>query len=373
MRLLASIAGHYALNMSDQATADTKQPDSVADYLASVDALNSADTTNYVDPHFAETRPSERAEIDGNDMPENLDVDGPGELGGPSEADLARGEGDVDPSGDGTQGLPSEVEADPAEQTGDATTAKGKQFRVRAENAAEELAFTLRHANKNLSLKDALAEAERILSLSQVSQTEETQVETEAALPTPDEIEEQIVDLEVQWRKAVADYADDSVTDALALQIKEAKLSIAKAREYHAKKGDAIERAYMESSTKAVELYPDAEVEGSELRSRMEEIHNALEAAGDPIISDPQKPIIIARMAAKELSIAPKRTGAGVKPPGTAATKAAPRSTASMTAPLAQNGRATTTRPTSQLLQKINSINSPEDFDNLVGALAGGR
>lgn len=367
--------------MSDQATADTKQPDSVAAYLASVEELHSADTTNYVDPHFAETRPSERAEIDGNDMPENLDVDGPGELGGPSEADLARGDGDVDPSGDGTQGLPSEEDEDPdvdpdvdtVEQTGDATTAKGKQFRVRAENAAEELAFTLRHANKNLSLKDALAEAERILGISQVSQTEETQVETEPSLPTPDEIEEQVADLEVQWRKAVADYAADEVTDALALQIKEAKLSIAKAREYHAKKGDAIERAYMESSTKAVELYPDAEVEGSELRSRMEEIHNALEAAGDPIISDPQKPIIIARMAAKELSIAPKRTGAGVKPPGTSATKAAPRSQASMTAPLSQNGRATTTRPTSQLLQQINSIDSPEAFENLVGALAGGR
>jgi hypothetical protein len=89
-------------------------------------------------------------------------------------------------------------------------------------------------------------------------------------------------------------------------------------------------------------MYPDAEKEGSPLYKRMAEIHAIMEANGDDTIHHPQKALLIAQMAARELRIAPRAVTAPSSPPAqrTATTRA--RGVAPMTAPLAPRGARTT-------------------------------
>ncbi len=375
--------------MSDQATADIQTVDPMQAYLAEVESVRYADTTGYVDPHTASVAHSEVAEIDGKqDLPEDFDVNGP------SEADILRGEEDsafpsvpdrtadierqIDEQEDDVD--PVEGEEDPevtegyeheepeAEESAP-TKDKGKQFRLRPKDKSEELALTLRKANDKLSLKEAIAQAEAILGIgTEAAKTDDESARSEN-FPTVQQLEDEVLTLERDWRKAVAAYADDSVTDELAAKIEEAKRNIPLARDHHRQAERQLEAAYEASAAKVVELYPDAEKEGSALRQRMEEIHAALEANGDPLISDPSKPFKIAQMAAKELAIAPKRTVAGVKPSG--ATKQPVRGKASMTAPLGAT-RPTSTRPPSQVTQRIEQVQTAEDYESLVMGLAKG-
>lgn len=368
--------------MSDQATADIQAVDPVQAYLAEVEGVRNADTTGYVDPHTASVEQSEVAEIDGKqDLPEDFDVNGP------SDADILRGEEDdaspsvpdrtadierqIDEQEDDVDPVEGEEEAEESEAEESAPPKdKGKQFRLRPKDKSEELAFTIRKANPNLSLKEAIAQAETILNIhAEAAEINESPARPDDNFPTVQQLEDEVLTLERDWRKAVADYADDSVTEELAEKIEQAKRKIPLARDHHRQAEKQLEAAYEASAAKVVELYPDAEKEGSALRQRMEEIHATLEANGDPLISDPSKPFIIAQMAAKELAIAPKRTVAGVKPSG--ATKQPVRGKASMTAPLGQ-ARPTSTRPPSQVTQRIEQVQTAEDYESLVMGLAKG-
>ncbi len=73
-----------------------------------------------------------------------------------------------------------------------------------------------------------------------------------------------------------------------------------------AKKAAAYEAAFSVSDAKAVELYDFASDPNSEGSKRMLEIDDALKANGDPLYNDPNKPLIIAQMVAKEMRIPPK-------------------------------------------------------------------
>lgn len=55
------------------------------------------------------------------------------------------------------------------------------------------------------------------------------------------------------------------------------------------------------SAQEAARLYPDAAVEGSTFYNRMMEIERRLIAANDPLVNDPNKPLIIAMRADAEL------------------------------------------------------------------------
>lgn len=59
------------------------------------------------------------------------------------------------------------------------------------------------------------------------------------------------------------------------------------------------------SAKEAARLYPDAAVEGSPFYNRMVEIEKRLIAANDPLVNDPNKPLIIAMRADAELKTAP--------------------------------------------------------------------
>lgn len=119
---------------------------------------------------------------------------------------------------------------------------------------------------------------------------------------------------------------------------------------------------FQASESRAVELYPQASDANSDLGKRMVEIEQALEETGDPLFTNPDKPLIIAQMAAAELRIAPRRKGAPVTPAKPAA------------APVAQtpkkgvvpSGSSRTTAPATNqppaIVQDIQKIRSVADL-----------
>jgi hypothetical protein len=60
-----------------------------------------------------------------------------------------------------------------------------------------------------------------------------------------------------------------------------------------------------ESQNKAVKFYPDTSDKNSAITKRMVEIDNELNEMDNDLYHDPDKPFIIAQMAARELGIAP--------------------------------------------------------------------
>jgi hypothetical protein len=68
----------------------------------------------------------------------------------------------------------------------------------------------------------------------------------------------------------------------------------------------AYNAAFSASEAKANALYPFTSDLSSAGAKRMIEIDNALSANGDPLFADPNKPLIVAQMVAKELRIAPQ-------------------------------------------------------------------
>ena len=65
--------------------------------------------------------------------------------------------------------------------------------------------------------------------------------------------------------------------------------------------------AVEESKVEAVRLYPDAAIPDSALSRKMGEIEDRLKAEKNPILHSANAPLLITEMAAKELSIEPRR------------------------------------------------------------------
>ena len=124
-----------------------------------------------------------------------------------------------------------------------------------------------------------------------------------------------------------------------------------------------LHQAFHESARRAASLVPQHPTARQEFLSRLAELDGVLEKSGDPLHTHPNKPLILAQMAAREMR---GHTGGGVAiavPVGSA-----PR----MTAPLA-GGTASTNTSSSRLDRQIGDIRYPEDYHRVVSALLGAR
>ena len=122
-----------------------------------------------------------------------------------------------------------------------------------------------------------------------------------------------------------------------------------------------------------MEFYPDAAKEGSPLFNRMAEIHATLEETSDPLLHDPNKALVIAQMAARELQIAPRRAASApaqrtaAKPNG----QRGPATPMTASMPAAGSQRRTSAPPVPAASKRIESISSPEDYAAYVRSLSG--
>ena len=316
--------------------------DLMADYLREVEAVAQAhpDET-VVDPHIedlieSEKRQDQLAEEEGAIFPRDPDA----VSHGPTDEDIERGM-IVDP----------DEEADP-----NAAPAQ-RQDPIDATVAA------LRAANPNLTLKAALTLAEQ--ALSEVPGTAVEKVEDTPPPPAVTDLRAELKALKAQHLKMTREYAEDSEFETVEARILEIENDlIPAAHDYEQQRQVQIAQTFEEHANRAVELYPDAAKEGSPLYNRMADIHDALEATGNPLVNAPDKALKIAQMAANELNIAPKTKQAP------APVKTGTRSPAPMTRPIADAHSRTSAPRQSRVEQVIESIDSPEAWENTIRQMA---
>jgi hypothetical protein len=345
------------------APAVTPQSDPVSAYHKQVAALATADLTGYVDPHFEGRDP---------DAEEFGTADPDAEPFVPEQAQDEQEriiEQDTPPN-DPDAPLPTD-EQPPVDGS------KPPQFRLRpaTDDDVGTKALWLLKRNPDMKLEAALAEAKALLGKTDDAPAAPEQFPDEPieAPPNVEQLEAERADLKARRKEARKNLDYDALAeiedrlDDLEEQV------IPQAREAEARKQQQEHGAFTESATKAAELYPDAANEASELYQRMEEIDQTLRETGDPLFNDPNKPLRIAQMAAKELAIAPKRKGQAQPPAAAPVQQPRPLARVSMTAPLAAPGARSSPPPVSAFEQQINAVSSEEEYLALKQQLVGLR
>lgn len=265
---------------------------------------------------------SYRSEVDA--LAEPTAVDDAGEEAGGESTDgddasgdpgPGEGEGDAPPADDppGEEGDPAPGE--PSDDTGksDPPDRKPPQYRWRPKSETDALAMDIikraEKSGKEISMRDALAQAETILK------SDDDEAGADNGLPkTIAESEAMLADLRQQRRQALAKDLDFEKTAELDDKIEELRdhLGGLKISEIEARRTQEEDwnTTLTQSKSRAVQVYPDSAVAGSELVKEMARIDVELKDTENPLYHSPDKPFKLAQMAANNLGIAPKSANA---------------------------------------------------------------
>lgn len=353
----------------EQVVTQAETRDAMADYRAMIAEMAGPAPEGYVDPHVAEVNAQMPDEVTGLAVIDDVD---PGYLGsGPSEAELAAGE-DVDGLGTAPAGLPTDADIAAGEIVDEVTPA-AKPSAAPAADPVEALAKTLRAANPKLTLSQAALKAEEIIGEGAADTDDTTKTaaaSTPVEIPTAEALIAERAELDKAWRKGVRDMDDDDKIDAMEARIAEIDALIPKAQAADVQRAETVTSAYEASAKQTAELYPDAVKEGTPLYKRMAEIHATLEETGDPLISDHNKALKIAQMAAKELLIAPRKAPASA---AKATVKTGQRGSASvLTAmPAAGSQRRTSAPVVPAVAAQVEAIDSPDAYNAFIRGFGG--
>ncbi len=264
----------------------------------------------------------------------------------------------------------------------DAGHKKTPQYRWRPKSEVDALAMDIikraEKSGKEISMKDALAQAETILKPDDTGDGS-----TGAANDFPKTVTESetlLTDLRAQRKQAFAKDLDFEKAAELDEQIEAVKDHIGSLKQAEATTRQDQESRWNQtletSKTKAVELYPDVTNPESELVKKMVELDATLKESGNDLFYAPDKPLKLAQMAANELGIAPKKPGAttqaktqaATKPtassqPAKAAATAATRPVQSASAPMSGAARTTqASSTTGQFDAELDKITDEESY-----------
>ena len=369
--------------------AATPTTDPVSDYFAQVQQALAAPREGYVDPHFTDNPRDPDAEDFGtarDELGEPVETTTPTEQAPAAPKEPQQQEEQVveqvTPTDDPDAPLPTAQDEPQQPQEGD----KPPQFRLRPAKGDKlgEQALWFMRRNPDMPLETAMQKARAQLGIQEpaVSTTTPTQEDQNPQADAPqveslEALESKRVELRAQLKEAresldydeqarIQSELDDLVYDVIP---KAREATVRQAQEQQTQTFTAIQL----SAQKAAELYPDAAQEGSEFFNRMIEIEQALTHTGDPLINDPNKPLVIAQMAARELNIAPQRKGTAQPPTAAPSQQTRPAARVQMTAPLASPGARVTTAPVPAIEQAIEKVSSAEDYEALMSQLVGKR
>ncbi len=343
--------------MTDLEPADNESgnlPDPVTEYHNRVAELRQAapDTPpDFVDPHVLDEQAAAPDDVDGTPAHPDEDVDPPG--------------------------LDSDDAEDAAPSTDDLLTGETDAFHPDASSSTdpvEDLAQALLAEDPQLTVAQAVTAARTaIAGEAAISETGMEGPGSTAAAA----LEAERRELDQQWRKGVRDMVEDATLDRLEARMAEIDSALPQARVADTRRGQAAQGEFDRCAAHTLDLYPDASRAGTPLYERMQEIHAALEAAGDPVISHQHKPLVIAQMAARELSIAPRRGVGGrrladTRRPAAHAVSGGNFPAMTMTAALSPTpGQRRTEHGPTPLVREIRAIRSPQDYDRLIRGLTG--
>lgn len=303
---------------------------------------------------------------DGESVPESSDQ--------PAGEDAGAGKDEGKPEA-------SKVEEEESEEEDDETgeeAAQSKRIRVRpkADDKVGFRALEIQRRNRDLTLEECVARARAELGVK--PEPEADAKKPEEAKPdegpaTVEEADTRIKDLRAQRRKALTEDFDfekaadlDDQIDALkdrraALVAGDAKAKDDAASEYDAK--------FDAAQSKAAELYDFVrDANGAEAK-RMLEIDARLKDSGDPLYSDPEKPLILARMVAREFHIAPKAKTSTKPAPVARQAAAKPKTVAPIASGSSRTASTASNTAGQQLLERAARIKSPGEMEEFLASL----
>ena len=198
-----------------------------------------------------------------------------------------------------------------------------KNWRVTARSEAEAKALEMYRRNPDLTLAECLSRVNGSPSpaaepsVADVPKTETPAQEEPSVAPAVAEIEAQIEAKKAERKKLReefdlerADEVSDEL-DALKDRLRDVRAQEKqKEQEQVSSKQSAAQQQFAQqveaAEARTIELYPDAAVEGSDLWNVMIDIQGRLQEAGDTdTLNAPDVALRIARMAARELNVAP--------------------------------------------------------------------
>ena len=251
------------------------------------------------------------------------------------------------------------------------TASQSNRFRIRAKDDVEAEALSLRKRHPDWSLEECITKAKSILGVSTANGNQEGDGNAE---PTPaaklKDIETQLAELREQRKQAAQDLEFDKFADLddQMLSLLDQRSSLQKEADRYENERDsmarqAYEKEFSESEARAVRFYPDTTNPESAMTKRIIALDERMKEMGDPLYDSPDKPFILAKMAARELGIPMAQTSS--KP-----AKPAPKEAATRRSIQPAGGNARTTSPSaisSKIEEAIGGVETLEDYENLVG------
>lgn len=241
------------------------------------------------------------------------------------------------------------------------------RMRFRPKTDVDKRALELMKNNRDLSLEECFERARKELGQEESKPTPAS--EEQPAVETSESLTKKIQELKAEKRRAATEELDmerafeiDDELDELRDKLSEAKVREATAQKEEQEKANTeFDTQWGQAEARALDLYDfvnDPESPGSKL---MADIDARLEAEDDPLFNDPRKPLKLAQMAAAELNIPPKsKRPAKPAPPSKPVRKSRP-----VVQPASGGARTQNKTPAAGLQQRINSVDSLEDLDDL--------
>lgn len=268
---------------------------------------------------------------------------------------------------------PDEEEPDPQEESAHVEKPDRVKVRPRLQvNDVEKLALELKHRNPDMSLSECEARAKKQLNIK--DDADNPNDEPAPKPPTVQELADKLASLKQQRRKALSDDLDLNKAAEIFDEIESTMDAIAEAKAKELQQEQLnrslqqfqFDQTWESSVQKAVDLYQFTTDPKSEGAKRMKEIDQELKSLGDPLFDDPEKPLILAQMVARELRIAPRSRKATTEPPTHSAARPTSPARKSAPAPVA-SGASRTRTPTQKgtLAQRIDEIESINDLNKL--------
>ncbi len=138
------------------------------------------------------------------------------------------------------------------------------------------------------------------------------------------------------------------------------------AAQQEAQRATEYDTHFVASEQRAADFYPDAAKPESDFGKRMVEVEESLKDLNDPLYFDPDKPLKIAQMVARERNIAPRKPGAKAA----AIPVAPPKPPAPPKGILPTGGSKTAPAPAVQpVVEKIHAVKTPHDLQVLMRSL----
>jgi hypothetical protein len=263
---------------------------------------------------------------------------------------------------------PADPDAAPEGETPETTEKNRFRLRLKQDDKAGKLAISIMRGDPSLTMEEALmnARAELGIKTPTAAPAEPEQTKPGSDLPqTIEAVDSTIERLEAERTKAVKDLNFESVDEIdrnLRRLDRQRNVIERQTEQQQAEQAAAYERNFSASERKAADLYDFASKPDSEQGKRMLEIEGELQANNDPLYFDPEKPLRIAQMVAKEFNIAPKSKVAKPAPVKPAPTAPAPKKNILPTGSTVPPA----TSPNGEIAKKITAASTPADLRKLM-------